>query len=364
MMTSRSGARNRRPGFPIGWRSAITAGEAAPPARRNCRHSFLSGFALGWAGHGAEQQKETGMGWSRLWATGLMLGAVAALGGCLKVERLAVPEAQMADARWAVARVEPAVRVDHGPWSAWLDDHLVVDAEGRTRLAYGEVTLTARQALKTYIRSLERVDVTALTRAQQLAYWLNLYNAVVVRTVLDAYPVDSVKAIDFQGLFTFGPWAEPLVRVDGEPLSLNDIVHGILRPVFRDPRLLYGLACGALGCPDLNPVAYGAEDVDAQLDRAARAFVNSDRGLAVLDPGAGDAKSEIAVSRLYGWFRADFGGDEAGIVRHLRRFAEGARAQALAGDVAIDDYAFDWALNDATRPEARRKVDRIEAPAS
>ncbi|MCB2100678.1 MAG: DUF547 domain-containing protein, partial [Rhodobacterales bacterium] len=202
------------------------------------------------------------------------------------------------------------------------------------------VTARDRARLSAYIERLAAARPAALNRAEQMAFWINLYNALTVRVVLDHYPVMSIRDIDISpGFLADGPWGAPLVAVDGTDVSLNDIEHRILRPLWRDPRVHYAVNCASLGCPDLAARPYAAGDLEARLDTAARAYVNHPRGAAVKD-------GRLVVSSIYVWFGGDFGGDD-GVLAHLRQYAEPALAGALAAVTAIGDHRYDWGLNDA-----------------
>lgn len=157
--------------------------------------------------------------------------------------------------------------------------------------------------------------------------------------MLDHYPLRSIRDIDISpGLFTSGPWRKKLVRVEWTALSLDDIEHRILRPIWRDPRVHYVLNCASLGCPDLPRDALTATNADAMMDRAARDYINHPRGVRM-------AGGKLFVSRVYRWFADDFGG-EAGLVEHLRRYAEPGGAASLAGTRELGYGRYDWALND------------------
>jgi hypothetical protein len=237
--------------------------------------------------------------------------------------------------RWE--RHDPAstLVVDHDAWDRFLTDHLVT-ADGIHRLAYDKVSGEARHRLTAYIERLAAAPVDRLARDEQRAFWINLYNALTVKTVLDHYPVKSIRDIRISpGLFSSGPWGRKLIRVAGEEISLDDIEHRILRPLWRDPRLHYALNCASLGCPNLMRAAFTASNTEALLEEAARAFVSHPRG-ARLEGG------KLIVSSIYVWFREDFGGGDSGIVEHLRHYGA-----VLDGRTRIDGDAYDWALNDA-----------------
>jgi Protein of unknown function, DUF547 len=227
-----------------------------------------------------------------------------------------------------------------------LKSYLVAGADGINRVAYRRVTTADRTALHQYINRLAAISISRYNRTEQFAYWVNLYNALTVAVVLAHYPTKSIRDIDISpGLFNTGPWGKKLLAVEGEPLSLNDIEHRILRPIWRDPRVHYAVNCASLGCPNLQPMAFTADDLDAGLETAARAYVNHPRGSRV-------EKGALIVSSLYGWYEEDFGGSEAGVVAHLRWYADAGRAAALARVREIDHYAYDWRLNDADAPRS------------
>jgi Protein of unknown function, DUF547 len=252
----------------------------------------------------------------------------------------AAPKAELW-ARWAAHDPRSTTRVDHGTWARFLQLYLRRGADGISRVDYGAVTAADRQELAGYVATLAAVPVSRLNRDEQMAYWINLYNALTIQVVLEHYPVKSIRDVDISpGLFSRGPWGKKLVAVEGEPLSLDDIEHRILRPIWRDPRLHYVVNCASLGCPDLPPRPLAANDLDHALDMAAIAFVNHPRG-ARIEGG------ELLVSSIYVWFEDDFGGDDAGVIRHLMAYADPHLAMRLQRVEEIGGDSYDWRLNDA-----------------
>ena len=253
----------------------------------------------------------------------------------------AAPEAELW-ARWIAFDPASTATVGHGAWTAFLDRYRVVGTDGIARVRYAAVDASDRAALDSYLDLLGTTRVSALDRPEQRAFWINLYNALTVRLVLDHMPVDSIRDIDISpGMFADGPWGAALLAVEGAPLTLDDIEHRILRPIWHDPRLHYVLNCASLGCPDLPPEAATAANAERLLDAAARAYVNHPRGVS-FDPDDG-----LVVSSLYDWYAADFGGSDAAVIAHLRRYAEPALAERLAAAGEIGEDAYDWRLNDA-----------------
>ena len=249
--------------------------------------------------------------------------------------------------RFAVFTKSSTVTVDHKAWSALLTRHVKPGRDGLNRVDYKAWKAADHAALDAYIATLEEIDVATLDRPEQFAFWANLYNAKTIDVVLDAYPVKSIKDISLGGTllanFTGGPWKAKVVTVGGEKLSLDDIEHGILRPIFKDPRVHYAVNCASVGCPNLDTKAWTGATLEADLDTAARAFATSPRGLVIAADG------EVVVSSIYSWFVADFGGDEKGVLAHLARYANENDAQKLKDASEIGDYQYDWSLNDIAR---------------
>ncbi len=268
----------------------------------------------------------------------LLLCLVAS--GCTTIERATLPEPIILDQRWQITADADRIRVDHGSWDGFLERYVSTDAAGVNRLAYGRVTPDDRAILQGYLKDLQTVPVSSLTRARQLAFWINLYNAKTVDIVLDAYPVASILDIR-DGLLPTGPWKREAVTVEGRTLSLNDIEHRILRPVFREPRIHYALNCAALSCPNLAARAWRAEGLEQSLSDAERAYVNDPRGVRI------EADGTLVVSKIYAWFREDFGDGEQAILSRLTAVADPSLRAGLEGRSRVDRYAYDWALNDA-----------------
>ncbi len=229
--------------------------------------------------------------------------------------------------------------VDHSAWGALLKKYVKTDKAGLNRFAYGKVSAEDKKTLKKYIAGLAKLEITDRARNVQLAYWINLYNALTVDVVLDHYPVKSIRDIDISGLLANGPWGKALITIEGEEITLDDIEHQILRPIWKDPRIHYGVNCASIGCPNLLKTPFTGKTAQAQLDRAASDYVNSPRGLTIKN-------GKATVSKLYEWFAYDFGNSEQGVIKHLLRYATPDRAAALKMSGRISDTAYDWSLNE------------------
>ncbi len=236
--------------------------------------------------------------------------------------------------------------VDHAVWDELLQTYVSAGPGGVNRVDYARFKTDGHDALKGYVRQLEAIDPQALDRPEQFALLANLYNAKTIDIILDHYPLKSIKDISLGGgllsVFTGGPWKAKVTRLGGTDLSLDDIEHGILRPIFNDPRIHYAVNCASVGCPNLRREAFTGAKLNAQLDAAARDYVNHPRGAKVEADG-------LVVSSIYKWYGEDFGGSEEGVVDHLRQFADPDLAAKLRGVTSIASYDYDWTLNDTKR---------------
>lgn len=241
---------------------------------------------------------------------------------------------------WAQSNPQDTRVIDHSDWTALLKKYIKPGKAGLNTFAYGKVSATDKAALQNYVRSLEAIEVTGYNKNEQLAYWLNLYNAVTIRVVLDHYPVKTIRDIDISGFLKNGPWQKELVTVEETPLKLDDIEHAILRPIWKDPRIHYGVNCASVGCPNLQAAAFTGKTASAQLDAGANAYVNSTRGVEINRSG------KVSVSSIYSWFAHDFGNSEDRVMQHLLKYANPDLAEKLTSAGRFSDTHYDWSLNE------------------
>lgn len=271
----------------------------------------------------------------------MLLGAAAAGAGILAgpAPAHAAPKADPWPF-WEAHNPDSTAVIDHGDFAAFLEKAVAPGTQDPVLIRYGAVTPDDRSLLDGYLDALAAIPVRGHNRDQQMAYWINLYNALTLSVILDHYPVETIRDIDISpGFFSNGPWGKKLVEVEGTPLSLDDIEHRILRPGWRDPRIHYAVNCAAIGCPTLKPTPWTAETLEADLDRQAALFVNSDRGARF------DADGDVRVSSIYDWFREDFGRTDADVLGHMARHAMPRRAEALRSANRIAGDFYDWSLN-------------------
>jgi Protein of unknown function, DUF547 len=252
----------------------------------------------------------------------------------------AAPKAELWQ-RWTAHDPAATGTIDHEAWDHFLGAYVLSFPDGINRVAYANVTDADRRQLERYIGILTAIRISGYNRTEQRAYWINLYNAVTVKVVLDHYPVKSIRQIK-PHVFSIGPWRTKRIAVEGAELSLDDIEHRILRPIWRDPRLHYVLNCASIGCPNLQKQAFTAANSETLLTQAAHAYINNARGVELRN-------GRLVVSSIYRWYKEDFGDTDQGVIDHLRHYAEPALSAQLRGIKRIAADRYDWTLNDAAR---------------
>lgn len=226
---------------------------------------------------------------------------------------------------------------DHSAWTALLQRYVrngFVD--------YAGLKKNGQADLDTYLRALEscRGQDDSWTREQQLAYWINAYNAYTVQLILTHYPLKSIRSIGLLPGAAFRDGFIPLEGVQGKTLSLNDIEHEILRKRFQEPRIHFAIVCASKSCPALRSEANRAKDLRSQLDDAARTFIQ-DSSKNRFDPGS----RTLYLSSIFQWFREDFERAVETLPEFVARYADESTARALRGGVRVEFLDYDWSLN-------------------
>ncbi|MBK8922635.1 MAG: DUF547 domain-containing protein [Saprospirales bacterium] len=209
----------------------------------------------------------------------------------------------------------------HDGWDQLLRRH--VRADGKVNYAGFK---TDRAALSAYLQALARQPPAgSWSRAEQMAYWINAYNAFTVDLIAGNYPVSSILNLD--GGKT---WDVKRIELGGKKYSLNEIENDILRSRFQDARIHFVLNCAAVSCPPLLNRAYTAETLSATLDQRTRQFIQ--------DPKYNILTAEQArVSKIFEWYAADFG--------DLRQFLYKYAAVKPGADTPVFFLEYDWKLN-------------------
>jgi hypothetical protein len=240
---------------------------------------------------------------------------------------------------WEASDERSSIEPNHDEWQQLLDRYLrTTTTDGINRFDYAALKAADSATLDTYLKQLSAIDPRTLRRDRQLPYWINMYNAVTVQVVVKNYPVKSIRKI-YGGLFDTGPWDEPVIEIAGQALTLNDIEHRILRPIWRDSRIHYVVNCASLGCPNLAAQAFTAANTEQLMDAAAREFINHPRGVN-FDNG------RLTLSSIYNWYDTDFGENQRERLTHLQQYAEPELAARLASFEGRIKYDYGWSLNE------------------
>ena len=221
----------------------------------------------------------------------------------------------------------------HQGWSELLDRFVedgTVDYQGFKK---------NETELDRYLSVLDKTDPETLSESDQLAFYINGYNAYTVKLILDnfknAKPPLSIRKIG--GIFT-SPWGISFVRIGGKTYSLDEVEHEIIRPRFGEPRIHFAVNCASKSCPPLIKVAYEGETIDEQLEKSTRDFLMN-RSHNYLEG------STLYLSSIFKWYGEDFQDDPASFVR---AHSGGALAEQLGNqgsEVKVKFLDYDWSLN-------------------
>ncbi len=189
------------------------------------------------------------------------------------------------------------------------------------------------------------------TRDDRLAYWINAYNAFVIKGVVDNYPTDSVLSIKMlKGFF----WMIKF-NAGGNKYSLKHIEDDIVREKFKEPRIHFAISCASLGCPRLETKAFLAHNLEGRLEESARHFINEERNVKI------DAENKIVyLSSIFDWYADDFRDwykenfnvEDAHILDYIKLYIADDKKEKIEfakDNYKIKYYEYDWGLNDQNR---------------
>lgn len=238
---------------------------------------------------------------------------------------LAVPAA-LADEAETVAAAEAGATLSsdvYAPLNQLLQNFGRAD-DGRLEIAYAAIDDRVQRALSQYIDYLGTVPVSALTQQDQLAFWLNTRNTLIIQAMADSRNRRRMSA--HRGTFAEpGPmWTQDRISVGGEDLSIDEIERAILANFPDTPNLIYGLYQGTRGGASLPERAFEASTLDTQLETLGHDFVNSRQGVKV-------RRGSLQLPAIYSWYSAPlFAGDDAALRAHIAGLADTDLAVRLA----------------------------------
>lgn len=214
--------------------------------------------------------------------------------------------------------------VDYGP-IAEFNSVFVDEQRGRNKIAYAAVKTDGAVFMAQYMRYLSNIQVTSLSRDDQLAYWLNTRNFMIIHAMAEAPNRRRLNNLRGSADAPGSMWTQKRITVEGVELSIDDIEQGILLSSFNDdPNVLYGLYQGTTSGPTYPQQAFTGSTVRSQLVSLGQAFVNSRSGVKA-------SRSKVEVPAIYDWYDdALFGGDVDTRNQHLIGLSDGRRAERLS----------------------------------
>lgn len=223
--------------------------------------------------------------------------------------------------------------VDHGIYNGLLKKY--VNEKG---LVNYKGLKSEQKELKKYLDLLSANPPTdKWSKNEQMAYWINAYNAYTIQLILNHYPVQSIKDIGSKIKIPFvtTPWASKFFKIGGEEMSLDNIEHGILRKKYNEPRIHFALVCAAKSCPRLRNEAYEADKLTAQLDDQGSDFLNNPAKNAV-------TPQKASLSKYFDWYKGDWQENNKSVAYWVNRYAK----TKIADNTPVSFLDYNWSLNE------------------
>lgn len=228
--------------------------------------------------------------------------------------------------------------IDFGP----LDDML------REYVSEGTVDYERWQAesvdrLEQWLAAVGSVDIEQLDREGAIAFLINLYNALVIRQVLQKYPIDSIRP-EILGIPNWVSFLlffkKKIYTLNGESLSQDNIEKDILRDRYSEPRIHFALVCASSGCPLLRSEAYLPAKLNEQLNEDALRFINNPEKVKY-----NKANQTLYCSKIFKWYKEDFLTQADSIPKYIQSYHIDAQ---IPTDIEIEHLPYSWALNQRT----------------
>ena len=257
------------------------------------------------------------------------------------------PKQELSRRSWAEVGTDQAL---YDPWArvlaGYVDEEGLVDYTGLGGEGYYD--------LKTFIRTVCITDSSGFSETEQLAFWINAYNAITVYQVVQRYPIESVREVGIL-LGLVGGFFKQEYRVANRERTLDNIEHDILRPTYNDPRIHWTLVCAAFGCPRLLRRPYVATDLDPMLTELSFEFMASPRALYIDDDNV-----ILWVSSYFDWYGGDFEVKAGSIIDYILAHAPTDKAAWIRehrGTMRVQFIDYDWTLNDQAKgPRSQRPI--------
>ena len=212
--------------------------------------------------------------------------------------------------------------VNHTTWNQLLKKH--VSDQGKVDYLGFKKDLIELNAYLDWLSKSKPSETWS--KDQLLAFWINAYNALTIKLIVDRYPISSIKDI-------YSPWNIKVITIANKTLSLNNIENDILRKM-GDPRIHFGIVCASISCPKLQNEAFNTQNTNRLLNKASKEFL------------ADSTKNELTtdaaeLSKIFKWFAKDFK-QEGSLIDFLNKFAD----IRIASNATISFKDYNWGLNE------------------
>lgn len=213
-------------------------------------------------------------------------------------------------------------QLDHSYWNdllkKYVDDNGNVDYKGFK---------TESKQLNEYIDYLaSKVPSENWSINEQLAYFINVYNANTIKLIIDNYPLKSIKDIN-------NPWMKNRLKIGDKDYSLADIENGILRKM-NEPKIHFAINCASYSCPKLLNIAYTSENVQELMELATREFINNSNKNKI-------SSNNPKLSEIFKWYKSDFT-ENGSLIDYINQYSK----TPVSADAKIDYIEYNWNLND------------------
>lgn len=210
----------------------------------------------------------------------------------------------------------------HAAWNTLAQKH--ISSTGKVNYKGFKADIAAFDA---YLASLAKNPVqSSWSRAEKMAYWINAYNAFTIKLIVDNYPTSSITK-----LHGGKPWDVKWIKLGSKTYSLNNIEHDILRPQFKDARIHFAVNCAAKSCPPVLNKAWTAKNLESNLERSAKQFINNAKYNTI-------SGNSVAISKIFEWYAEDFGD----MITYLNKYAN----TKIKSGAKITYKNYEWALNE------------------
>lgn len=213
----------------------------------------------------------------------------------------------------------------HQLWDELLEKH--VSSKGNVN--YKSFKIEHKKLLDyIYVLNLAKSNEAfqSFSKEEELAYWINAYNAMTLDLILRHYPIKSIKDIK-------NPWEQRYWKLGEKWYNLDEIEHQVLRKM-DEPRIHFAIVCASYSCPKLQNEAFTSEGLEQQLTKATKEFLNDSERNSI-------SENNIELSKIFKWFSKDFE-QNGSLIDFLN----------LYSDIKISDKAkksfkdYNWDLNE------------------